>query len=90
MTPELIQTLLGDFLFILIAVGWVVLIVAGIEPDKPLSGGIPGHVDLSHLEHNAPEGPVGQLGGRLGWVLFGAVSLSLPVILVWIFRVHGG
>ena len=90
MSEALLQLLLGDVLFILIAVGWVILIVAGIEPDKPLSGGIPGHVDLSHLEHNAPEGPVGQLGGRLGWVLFGAVSLSLPLILVWIFRVHGG
>lgn len=90
MSPDIIKTLLADFLFILIAVGWVVLIVAGIEPDKPLSGGIPGHVDMSHLEHNAPEGPLGQLGARLGWFLFGAVSLSLPLILIWVFRTHGG
>jgi len=80
---------MSDGLWFLVFVGWIVLIVVGLEADKPLSGGIPGHVDLSHLEHNAPEGPLGQLGARLGWALFGAVSLSLPVILVWIFRVHG-
>ena len=88
MNPGLIETLLGDFLFILIAVGWIVLIVAGIEPDKPLSGGIPGHVDLSHLE-TTTWSTVDRVGSILAWLLFGATALSLPLILFWIFTTHG-
>ncbi len=81
--------IVSDFLFILIVVGWVVLVIAGIEPDKPLSGGLPGHVDLSQHESQS-EGRLGRLGEPLAWALFGVVSLSLPLILWWIFRTQSG
>ena len=82
------SVVLPDFLFILIVVGWGILIVAGIEPDKPLSGGIPGHVDLSHLEATHWS-QVDRVGSILAWIVFGATALSLPLILFWIFAVHG-
>ncbi len=85
MNNDLQTLLITDFLFIVIVIGWIVLIVAGIEPDKPLSGGIPGHVDLSHLESHH-EGRFGRLGEPLAWTLFAAVSLSLPLILWWVFH----
>ncbi len=87
MSSDIQNLLLSDLLFILIVVGWVVLLVAGIEPDKPLSGGIPGHVDLSHHE-SQHEGSLGRVGEPLAWILFGAVSLSLPLILWWVFNQH--
>ena len=88
MSTELSQLLAQDLLFVLIAAGWAILILAGIEPDAPLSGGIPGHVDLSH--HEAKTWTTGDRVGELGsWLVFAAVCLSLPLILVWIFRVHG-
>ena len=88
MSEYFFSVVLPDFLFILIVVGWGILIVAGVEPDKPLSGGIPGHVDLSHLESTTLSS-FDRIGGILGWVVFGATSLSLPLILFWIFSVHG-
>lgn len=88
MSPELLAIVIPDFLFILIVVGWGILIVAGIEPDKPLSGGIPGHVDLSHLEASTWS-TVDRIGSLLAWTLFGATALSLPLILFWIFTTHG-
>lgn len=89
MTPELINLIISDILFVAIAAGWVILLVAGIEPDKPLSGGIPGHLDPSQHEEPKPEGGLGHLGERVGWLVFGAVTLSLPLILVWIWNIHG-
>ncbi|MFN8485095.1 MAG: hypothetical protein U0768_18820 [Anaerolineae bacterium] len=88
MSSELLSIIIPDFLFILIVVGWGILIVAGIEPDKPLSGGIPGHVDLSHLETTSWS-RVDRIGLALGWLLFGATALSLPLILFWMFTTHG-
>ena len=82
--------LAGDFLWFLVFVGWVILLVAGLEADKPLSGGIPGHVDLNetHMQHHwSPGDKLGELGG---WAVFAAVSALLPVILWWVFAVHGG
>lgn len=82
------SVVLPDFLFILIVVGWGILIIAGVEPDKPLSGGIPGHVDMSHLESTTVS-QFDRIGSMLGWIVFGVTSLSLPFILFWIFSVHG-
>jgi hypothetical protein len=74
----------------LIVAGWIVLIAVGLEPDKPLSGGIPGHVDPAQDQMEPPkEGLLGRIGEVAGWVVFGAISLTLPLILVWIFSVHG-
>lgn len=87
MPTELGDLLMQDLLFVLIAAGWTLLILAGIEPDTPLSGGIPGHVDLSH--HETKTWTMGDRIGELGaWLVFAAVSFSLPLILVWIFRTH--
>ncbi len=87
MPTELGDLLIQDLLFVLIAIGWTILLLAGIEPDTPLSGGIPGHVDLSH--HEAKTWTGGDRIGELGsWLIFGAACLSLPFVLVWIFRTH--
>jgi hypothetical protein len=34
-----------DALWLLIAAGWVLLLLTGLEADKPLSGGLPGYAD---------------------------------------------
>lgn len=88
MSGDFLSLLVADILFVAIVAGWIVLVVAGIEPDTPLSGGLPGHVDLSHLE-SQHEGVWGKVGARLAWIGFVLVCLSLPVILVWIWRIHG-
>ena len=88
MAADILAIVIPDFLLILIVVGWGILIIAGIEPDKPLSGGIPGHVDLSHLEATTWS-EVDRVGSILAWIVFGATVLSLPLILFWIFSVHG-
>lgn len=83
-----VHTLVLDALNALVIIGWVLLIVIGLEPDKPLSGGIPGHVDPQNRDVAAREGLLGRLGEIGAWVLFGLISLSLPIILIWILRVH--
>jgi hypothetical protein len=90
MDNPLIGTIITDVLWVAIATGWAILIVTGLEADKPLSGGIPGHVDLSHHEVVPEEGPAGRLGTMAGWALFLAVSAALPLVLWWIFAVHAG
>ena len=45
MSP-ILPVIMADFLWFLVFVGWVILIVVGLEADKPLSGGIPGHIDM--------------------------------------------
>ena len=82
--------LVADVLWFLVFVGWVILLVVGLEADKPLSGGIPGHVDLHELRarhHWSLGDQVGEIGG---WVVFAAVCALLPVILWWILAVHAG
>jgi hypothetical protein len=80
---------MSDGLWFLVFVGWIVLIVVGLEADKPLSGGIPGHIDM-HEQRQVHtwnlRDKVGEIGG---WVVFAGVSALLPVILYWIFAVHG-
>lgn len=82
-------TLVADLLWFLVFAGWVILLVVGLEADKPLSGGIPGHVDLheTRMKHHwSSRDKLGEIGG---WVVFAAVSALLPVILWWVFAVHG-
>lgn len=82
------QNIIADVLWFLILVGWIVLIIIGIEADKPLSGGIPGHVDPNAEHHIETEGLAGKLGTLGAWVVLGVAALSLPIILWWIFTVH--
>lgn len=88
LTPEMKQ-LISEVLFVMIGAGWLILLGIGLEPDKPLSGGLPGHVTLTHKEDKVQEGLLGRLGEILGWMAFGIMSALLGVIMVWITRVHG-
>jgi hypothetical protein len=77
--------LLAEVLGWVIGAGWVIIVLMGIEADRPLSGGIPGHVDVTEGRVDPPEeGLAGRVGTVAGWVLFGAASLSLPFIVAWI------
>jgi hypothetical protein len=87
MLDEVLATLLTDGLWLLIAVGWILLITLGLEVDKPLSGGIPGHISADE-EGNVREGFWGRLGEVGAWITFCSISLTLPVILYWIWVVH--
>ena len=85
-----LQTLISDSLWLIIVAGWLFLFTTGLEADKPLSGGIPGHVDPAAEANHALEGWGSRLGEVSAWITFGLVALLLPVVLWWIFMVHGG
>src|SRR5947209_4323787 len=82
-TATVTSFFLNEVLWVVIIAGWIVLLVAGLEPDKPLSGGIPGHVDLA-AAHNQlePEGLFGRLGEIGAWVGFIVGSIGLIFILI--------
>ena len=81
------EALLSDTIWIIIIVGWIFLIAAGLEADKPLSGGIPGN-GHHHEEHTGTPTLWDQLGSKGSWIVFGISSLALPVVLWWIFQIH--
>lgn len=83
------EVVIFDLLWFLVIVGWILLIVIGLEADKPLSGGLPGHVDFAEARSEIHVTARDRLGATLSWVLFGIAALSLPVILWWVFAVHG-
>ena len=84
------EAIISDVIWFIVIAGWIFLITTGLEADKPLSGGIPGHVD-PHEERNAqPEGTMGRLGVAGSWLVLGLATAVLPVILWWIFSVHPG
>lgn len=83
------EVVISDFLWFLVIVGWIMLIVIGLEADKPLSGGLPGHVDFAEAHNEEHLTPADRLGSTAAMVLFTLTAVSLPVILWWIFRVHG-
>ena len=85
----LLHVIMSDGLWFLVFVGWIVLIVVGLEADKPLSGGIPGHVDMHEQRQSHAWNLRDKIGEIGGWVVFAGVSALLPVILYWIFTVHG-
>jgi hypothetical protein len=92
MNPVLIpiwHLLITDGLWVLVIAGWALLIVIGLEADKPLSGGIPGHADPhdSQVEHKWAGWD--RIGEVAGWVCFAAISAALPLILYWVFTTHG-
>lgn len=81
--------LIADILWFGIFVGWIVLIVIGLEADKPLSGGIPGHIDV-HEQHQSHKWTRGdRIGEIAGWTVFAGISALLPFILHWIWTTHG-
>jgi hypothetical protein len=88
MVSGTINVIVADVLWFLVIAGWILLIVLGLEADKPLSGGIPGHVEVT--EHGAA--PRWTLRDRIGsvgsWVLFSLAAASLPFVLWWILQVH--
>lgn len=84
-----IELLISDSLWLIIVAGWAFLFATGLETDKPLSGGIPGHAEGHEEQHNHHEGTWGRLGERSAWLVFAAIALTLPVVLWWIAMVHG-
>lgn len=89
METNTIQLLMNDGLWLVIVAGWIFLFATGLEADKPLSGGIPGHTDPSDKHQHAREGAWGRIGEVSAWFIFAVVTLALPVVLWWIFWVHG-
>ncbi|MBW7881529.1 MAG: hypothetical protein H3C34_02625 [Caldilineaceae bacterium] len=90
MSAALINLIVTDFLWFLVIVGWILLVMTGLEADKPLSGGIPGHRD-PHDHQYASQWDTGDRLGEVGaWAIFLTVVSLLPVTLYWIFAVHGG
>lgn len=77
-----------DLLWLLVIAGWIVLILTGLEADKPLSGGLPGHGGLHDEVGESRWSKMDRLGEKAAWALFVAAGLLLPVILWWIFAVH--
>ena len=84
-----IQILISDSLWLIIVAGWVFLFATGLETDKPLSGGIPGHVEPHEEQHSQLKGVWDRVGELSAWLTFGIVALTLPVVLWWIFMGHG-
>lgn len=84
----IVHLLLADGMWVLVIAGWIMLVVTGLEADKPLSGGIPGHADPREPHTPAQWSAGDRLGEAGGWTLFALVSLSLPVILYWVFTQH--
>jgi hypothetical protein len=80
--------LINSGLWLLIIVGGIMLVIIGLEADKPLSGGLPGHANAQ--EEQAPElkGTWDRLGEVSAWVVFALAVASLPVLLWWIIAVR--
>lgn len=83
-----LHLLINDGLWLLVALGWLFLLSTGLEADKPLSGGIPGHVEPGEAHHTMREGLAGRAGTAGAWLGFGLAVLSLPAILWWLFAIH--
>jgi hypothetical protein len=80
---------LTEVLWFLVLVGWIVLIMIGLEADKPLSGGLPGHVDFNEAHSEEHLTAADRFGSTAAMVLFTLTAFTLPVILYWIFTTHG-
>jgi len=83
-----VETIVADILWILVVVGWFTLIMVGLEADKPLSGGLPGHVYFAEDDGSDTWSSGDQIAATVAWVLFGATAATLPFILWWIFTRH--
>lgn len=84
----MVTTFISEAMWLFVIAGWLVLLGIGLEADKPLSGGIPGHRhdEDDHPVHKAHIGD--WLGEQGSWALFISVALLLPVLLGWIFAFH--
>ena len=89
MEISVVETIVRDGFWLVIIAGWIFLILTGLEADKPLSGGLPGHVSAADDHLHKSSGLLEQLGEKGDWIVFGAVCAALPVVLWWIFAVHG-
>lgn len=83
-----LRVVITDLLWLLVIGGWILLILGGLEADKPLSGGLPGHVNHHEAHDESHWNAMDYLGARVGWIVFGLAAASLPIILWWIFAVH--
>lgn len=89
MFNEVLPVILTDGFWLLIAAGWILLITIGLEVDKPLSGGIPGHISADDEQNEGVrEGMWGRAGVIGSWITFCLIALTLPVILYWVWVVH--
>jgi hypothetical protein len=88
MNEAVIQTLVNGGLWLVIVVSGIMLVAIGLEADKPLSGGLPGHVDSQEEQAAALKGAWARLGEMSAWVVFALAIASLPVLLWWIIAVH--
>ncbi len=82
------ETIITDTLWLLVVVGWVTLIVAGLEADKPLSGGLPGHVHYTDPHEANTWTSLDSFAAVAAWAVFALTAASLPVILWWILTRH--
>ena len=86
---SILSVIFTDGLWLLIAAGWIILITIGLEVDKPMSGGIPGHVNPEDERAAvAQEGVWGRIGTLGSWVTFFLILCMLPVVFYWIMVVH--
>lgn len=83
------DVIVTDMLWVLVIAGWVLLVITGLEADKPLSGGLPGHAALHDQHEQAHWGVRDRLGEIGGWLVFVGAAAALPLVLWWIFAVHG-
>ena len=89
MANTFLNLLVTDGLWVLVVAGWIMLLFIGLEADRPMSGGLPGH-QVTHDNHSGHgEGMTAKLGEYGAWLVFGLTSLALPIILWWVFAVHG-
>ena len=47
-----LDLLITDGLWVLVVAGWIMLLLIGLEADRPMSGGLPGHHVL-HDDHSS-------------------------------------
>lgn len=89
MANTFLNLLVTDGLWVLVVAGWIMLLFIGLEADRPMSGGLPGH-QVAHDDHGSHrEGALAKMGEYGAWLVFGLTTLSLPIILWWVFAVHG-
>lgn len=81
--------LFANALWILVALGWIALLVLGVEADKPLSGTLPGHGEQRTLHGDDEWDAIDELGETVGWALFGAGAVTLFFVLYWVLSAHG-
>lgn len=85
MFNSLIDLLITDGLWLAVVTGWLLLLMIGLEADRPMSGGLPGHTVSQEHHASHQEGALDKVGEYGAWAVFGLTILSLPVILLWIF-----